>query len=305
MKVPAPRVVEFASQASTLRGMLFEHPGSRPRPLLLMAHGFSATISGMVADRYAAVLHAAGLEVLLFDHFGFGISDGAPRQVINRWRQLRAYRDALDFVATLPGVDDARLAVWGDSMSGASALGVASFDDRVRCVVVQVPACGSGTAPPDDAGALHAALTATYWQAELPAVRDRRGPTAVVSADQLGAPSLLTPITAFRWFIDYGGRPGTGWHNEAIVEVADAPVDFHAGLCAPRLFCPSHWTIARDDEMPGANSAVARAAFASAPEPKEMLEIDGGHFGLLYHPGELFDLVSRAQADFLVRVLTP
>jgi hypothetical protein len=32
-------------------------------------------------------------------------------------------------------------------------------------------------------------------------------------------------------------------------------------------------------------------------------EVDGGHFGLLYHPGALFDLASRAECDFLIQHL--
>jgi hypothetical protein len=61
--------------------------------------------------------------------------------------------------------------------------------------------------------------------------------------------------------------------------------------------------IAIDDEMPGANSDIARLTFERAPQPKEKLEMDGGHFGLLYYPSELFEHASAAQRDFLVRYL--
>jgi hypothetical protein len=57
--------------------------------------------------------------------------------------------------------------------------------------------------------------------------------------------------------------------------------------------------------MPAAESEIALAIFESAPAPKELLLIDGGHFGLLYHPSELFDRVSAAQAAFLRRRLGP
>jgi hypothetical protein len=39
--------------------------------------------------------------------------------------------------------------------------------------------------------------------------------------------------------------------------------------------------------------------FAQISSQKELIEIDGGHFGLLYYPGELFDKASKAQCDFL------
>ena len=34
----------------------------------------------------------------------------------------------------------------------------------------------------------------------------REGPISVVSQDQETSPSLLTPIQAFKWFIDQGGQ---------------------------------------------------------------------------------------------------
>ncbi|HET8776233.1 MAG TPA: acetylxylan esterase [Candidatus Limnocylindria bacterium] len=299
-----PRVVEFHSGGLLLRGYLYDQPSvSVPisRPAVVMTHGFSATATGMVADRYAQVIHAAGLTVLLFDGPCLGMSDGEPRGTLNRWTQLRAYRDALDFVAALPSVDASRLAVWGDSMSGATAIGVAAFDDRVRAVAVQVPACGR-TLPPDDPdGAAFAMLRDIYHSDTLPAVRDRRGPMAVVSPDPSTMPSLLEPITAFRWFIDYGGHAGTGWQNQATLEVPDTPVVFHAGLCAPHLASASLWVVAEDDEMPGAASDVSLDAFGTAPEPKQLLLIEGGHFGLLYDHSSTFERASTAQAEFLAR----
>ena len=49
-----------------------------------MAYGFSATITGMVADNYAEAFYDAGFAVLLYAHRNFGISGGEPRQEINR-----------------------------------------------------------------------------------------------------------------------------------------------------------------------------------------------------------------------------
>ena len=61
--------------------------------------------------------------------------------------------------------------------------------------------------------------------------------------------------------------------------------------------------IANEDEMPGANSRIARMVYEVAPPPKELIEIDGGHFGLLHFPSPLFNQASNAQQDFLVRYL--
>lgn len=300
---PGARLVSFPGDDAELRGYLFEHPAGR-RPAVVMSHGLSATATGMVADRYATVIHDAGLNVLLFDHRGFGLSGGEPRQEIGRWIQMRGYRDALDFVAGLPSVDPSRIAVWGDSYSGAVALGVAAFDARVAAVVVQVPACGS-SAPPDDPGGSTFGEHRKVYRNGVPAGTSfGSGPRQpVVSFDQDSVPSVLPPITAFRWFIEYGGRPGTGWQNWVTGRAPNLAVPFHAGLATPHLHGPSMWLVAEDDEMPGAEPEVTLAAFSAAPEPKELVTISGGHFGLLYEPSELFDRASRAEAEFLARVL--
>ena len=296
-----PQLVGFPSEGAMLRGRLYAHAGPT-RPAVIMAHGFTATITGMVADRYAEVLHAAGVTVLLFDHRGFGLSGGEPRLVLNRWTQMRGYRDALTFLIGSGAIDPSRIAVWGDSLSASVAIAVAAFDERVAALIAQVPACGSEPPRTDPSGAAFNSLREIY-RSGLPADTpvERIGPMAVVSPDQLTSPSLLTPITAFRWFIDYGARPGTGWQNLATLELPATEFPYHAGVCSPHLRGPSFWAIADDDEMPGAEPHVARAAFDAAPEPKTLLRIDGGHLGLLYEPGALFDHVSAAQADFLVR----
>jgi len=116
-------------------------------------------------------------------------------------------------------------------------------------------------------------------------------------------PSHLQPLTAFRWFMDYGGRFGTHWDNEATYVLLDTPAPLHPGLCTPHLTAALMMVVARDDEMPGASSEIARSTYASAPEPKRLVEIDGGHFGLLYYPSDLFMQASDAQRDFLVEIL--
>jgi hypothetical protein len=128
-------------------------------------------------------------------------------------------------------------------------------------------------------------------------------PMPVVSSDQIGTPSLLKPITAFRWFIDYGGRYGTKWKNQAVLVTIDTGNPFHVHDCAAHLQVPILMVIAEDDEMPGANSDVARYVYECIPGPKDLLEVDGGHFGFLYYPGELFNQASRAQRDFLLKHL--
>lgn len=297
------REIEFVSHGVTLRGLLdLPRAATSPPPIVIMAHGFSATIDGMVAERYAEVFRGAGLATLLFDHRGFGRSGGEPRQRIDHWLQVIGYRDAIDFVSTLTDVDGSRPALWGDSLSGGCVIVVAAFDARVAAVITQVPACGDTPPPSDDDGAIVRAMRRLFSSAELCADPDVEGPMPVVSADQMHAPSALTPLSAFRWFMAYGAMHGTSWQNWITV-AQRAAEPYHPVLCAGHVHAPALFVVAADDEMPGANAAISRLAFGRAAGPKELLEIGGGHFGLLYHPGDLFDRASRAERDFLARHL--
>lgn len=104
------RDVTFESEAADLSGWFYSPDSSPPWPLVVMAHGFSAT-KEMVTDRYAETFCETGVAVLLYDHRGFGESGGEPRQQINPSVQARGYRDAVSFATTLDDVDSTRIAV--------------------------------------------------------------------------------------------------------------------------------------------------------------------------------------------------
>lgn len=296
--------VEFQSEQATLRGLLFRPDAAAQTPVVIMAHGTSATVH-MVADEYAEVFCRNGLAVLLYDHRNFGASDGEPRQEINPWVQCRGYRDAIDFVQTLDGIDHDRIGLWGDSYSGGEVIVVGAVDKRVTAIVAQVPVCGSQPPTLEPTRANFEEIRASLLSGDVaghPAVTV--GPLPVVSADQIGTPSLLTPIQAFRWFIDHGARHGTGWLNRVTRVLPDTPVPYNPVLCAPFMTAPTLMMVAPEDEMAHADYGVAQLAYQLMPNPKEWYDIAGGHFGLLYHPSPLFDEATKTQTAFLKRWLS-
>src|SRR3989337_717023 len=100
-----PVAVEFESEGAVLRGFLYPAvKGEPPFPIVVMAHGTSATIP-MVADRYAEAFARAGVSSLIYDHRNLGISGGEPRQEINPWVQCRGFRDAITFATTIEDHD--------------------------------------------------------------------------------------------------------------------------------------------------------------------------------------------------------
>lgn len=265
-----------------------------------MAHGFTTTINGMTADKYAERFQEAGIAVALYDHRNLGISDGEPRQQINFWTQARGYIDCIDFVSTLKEIDSTKIAVWGASMSAREAFLVGSVNKRVKAIITMIPAFGDNSPTNDNDGKLYTFAKNTVLSPrimDLPHTLSEQMP--IVSHDQIGTPSALSEITAYRWFIEYGGRYGTHWKNVVSFAYTNTPDEFHIGQCASHLKAPILMIVAENDEMHGASTKISLEIYKSIQQPKEILMIDGGHFGLLHYPSVLFDKSSNAQIEFI------
>ena len=292
--------VSFYSEGAELRGRHYCHSGGA-KPTVVMTHGTTATIT-MAIDLYADAIFAAGFDVLLYDHKNFGHSGGEPRQEINPWIQTRGYRDAVAFLrAKHP---DAPIALWGDSYSAALALVAGALIDDIAAIVAQIPVCG--IALPlglTDDGAL-VAMKEIFENGNVTGGPEQTiGPMPVVSSNQQNTPSLLTPIQAFRWFIEHGGRHGSGWENWATRVIPDTPVACSPYVTAPNLTMPVQMMVGHNDEMVHCNPEVQRAVFERIAGEKELVEIKGGHFGLLWQGSTQFDEAVNRQIAFLTRVL--
>lgn len=295
------RMVEFTSDGAVLRGRLYL-PDRQPAAVVVMAHGFSATIP-MVMDRYAECFRERGLAVLAFDHRGHGSSDGEPRGEINSWVQALGYIDAIGAARAHTEIGSSPVALWSDSLSALAALGVAALDDGISALVCQVPALGGEEGPDDADGERLSAMQRFLKTGLVRSPPDEWRSSPVVSADQAASSSALKPLTAYRWFIEYGGRYGTGWTNRVVFTAPSNAPEFDPFAVAPLVRVPTLFAMSADDEMPGAASQVTRAVFDLIAGPKELIEVEGGHFGLLEHPSRAFDRTSEAQAAWLTRTL--
>jgi fermentation-respiration switch protein FrsA (DUF1100 family) len=86
---------------------------------VLLCHGNAGNVGDRVA--HAAVLTAAGFDVLLFDPRGYGSSGGRPTEP-GTYRDARAARR---WLVGRAGVDPARVVYLGESLGGAVALELA------------------------------------------------------------------------------------------------------------------------------------------------------------------------------------
>jgi predicted alpha/beta hydrolase len=97
---------------------------------VIMAGGFAATRKPGT-DLFAQCFHEAGFSVLAIDYRCLVESRGKPRQVVRIGDQLADWQAAIEFAASLAGVDPARLAAWGLSVSGGHMFRIAASNPRL------------------------------------------------------------------------------------------------------------------------------------------------------------------------------
>lgn len=294
------RNIEFDAEGVTLRGWLYM-PERTPAPTVVMAHGFSA-VKEMYLDDYADVFSASGLGVLVYDNRCLGASGGEPRQEIDPWLQVRDYRHAITFVATLEEVDVTRIGVWGSSYSGAHVLVVAAIDRRVKCVVSQVPLISGYRNMLRSVRADHIAEIRAQFDQDREA-RYAGGTPAMmrIVAEDPAAPCMLPHRDSYEWFTNCARTRAPTWRNEITLRSVEMASEYEAGAYIYRISpTPLLMVIAARD-----HAAVADLAFAGyerALQPKALQILPGGHFDAYVKD---FELSSSAARDWFVKYLQP
>jgi uncharacterized protein len=229
--------LSFDSNGTRCSGWHFQSAGEEPRPIVVMAHGFGGTKdSGLepFAERFAA----AGIDVLAFDYRGFGSSDGQPRQTISLERQIADFHSAIAAARNLPGIDAARIALWGASMSGGHVLQVAGDRADIAAVIALTPLT-SGLAAGRAAISELDVMTAVRWTAIglRSKVSVARGGTATLMpiVGRPGEPGALTLSGAYE---SYVAMAGPTWRNEIDSSVGMELGRMSVKAAVRRLTCP-------------------------------------------------------------------
>lgn len=294
--------IVFASDGATLRGWLYRPDGAAARvPIIVMAHGFSAT-KEMDLPAFAEAFCKAGFAVLLYDHRNLGASDGEPRGEIDPWAQIRGYRDAITFAQTLPGVDPARIGIWGSSYSGGHVIVVGAIDRRVKCVVSQVPlidgyANVQRQVRADIIPMLHAQFDADR------AERFRGEPPAMIPvvASQEGEPGFFQTDDCRKFFLGFGDRAPT-WRNLVTLRSIEMVTEYNPGSFIGRVSpTPLLMVVGLGDTLAVADLALD--AYDRARPPKRLVTLNCGHFDV--YSGPLFEPNVTAQRAWFVEHLKP
>jgi fermentation-respiration switch protein FrsA (DUF1100 family) len=287
--------VTFSSGRTDCAAWLYRPDGEGPVPLVVMAHGFSATREQRL-DAYAERFCAAGIGALLFDYRYFGASGGLPRQLLDVPSQHADYRAAIAYARQLDWVDPDRIALFGSSFSGGHVLSVAAGDPRIAAVVSQGLYADSLPSVPKLGWLNIAKATVAGLRDE---VRNLRGqdPFYVPAVGAEGTFALISSPDALAGFrrID---PPGSTWENRVAGRIGIRIAVYRPGRAARRIACPVLFCVCEHDLICPAGPTLKYAA--TAPRG-EIAQYPIGHFDIYVADG--FERAVADQTAFLARNL--
>jgi len=288
--------VRFDSHGTSCAAWLYRPEGTRSRaPCVVLAHGFSG-VRDQRLDAFAERFARAGLAALVFDYRHFGGSDGAPRQLVDLARQLEDWRAAVAFARSLEGVDPARIAAWGGSLSGGHVMIVAARDRQLAAAVAQVPFADGLVSLPSLGLRQTLRLVREGLRDQLRALRGRPphlipvvGPAGTLRV--LSAPSAATGFRAIT-------PSESAWRNEVAARVALHLATYRPARQAKRIASPMLLCLADHDDLTAPGPALKAAGRAPRAEVRRY---PCGHFDLYVGAG--FERTVGDQTEFLTRHL--
>jgi pimeloyl-ACP methyl ester carboxylesterase len=289
--------VRFACGDGECAAWLFLPPGAARPPAVLMAHGLAGT-RDVALPRFAARFAGAGIAALVLDYRHFGGSSGAPRQLVDPWRQLEDWRAALAYLRGLDAVDGTRVALWGTSLGAGNALLTAADDGRVRAVVAQVPLIDTSLEG-------EATFYGAWWLVRLLFTA-----WADLAKSALGGAPILIPAIAptggFGMIVDDRAHAafrklvtdGSTYRNAVVAHSIFTFDDYNPAARADEIQAPVLLVASPADRF--APFAAAEAWAARAPNVT-LERIEGDHFDVYSSP--ILERAAEIEAAFLARHL--
>ena len=279
--------IEFLSDEIILRGRFYPSALSQLSPFIVMAHGTYANIT-MGINNYASKFQEAGFNVLLYDHEGIGLSDG-ERLVMNPWVQARGYKNACKYIKSINHLYNNKIFLWGESFSGMLVLIVGAFLKNISGIIAVTPSCGIDIINFKNKLIDFTKLKDIFSFGNLNNYETYViGPIPVVSLNQKKMPSLLKSKEAYDWFIASSKTSEIKWKNKITRVIPKTEVPFSSQLTASFIKVPTLIITGKNDEIEQANPIVQKHVYDNISSPKEIIEIDGGHFGCLYPDSAIF-----------------
>lgn len=134
---PKRKNIVFNSEGATLAGHLYypaEFDTGKTYPAIVVS-GSWTTVKEQMAGLYAEQLAKEGFIALAFDFRNFGESEGEPRFYENPALKKVDVKNAVTYLESLPGVDEARMGGFGVCAGAMYTLMAAAEEQRLKSVV--------------------------------------------------------------------------------------------------------------------------------------------------------------------------
>jgi len=277
--------VNFTSSGERCAAWLYRPDGAQPStPIIVMAHGLSGTRRDGLdpfAERFAAI----GAAAIVFDHRGFGDSDG-EQDLFEPARQLADWGAAIAFARSLPGIDPERVVTFGSSMGGGNALAAAADDRLVAAAISQVPFLDIVTQAYRPSARVAARM--------MVAARLGRHLPAVGQPDE--AAFINAPDSEVGWRRVVANGEDSRWRDRVSARwLLGHP--FRPGRLAGRLHCPWLVCVGEADQVAKPGPAIAAARRAPLGELRTYEGVD--HFDI--YDGPAHEALIADQLSFLRR----
>ncbi len=255
----------------------WHYPGTNTGCVIMAGGGAVTKEAG--TDAFAKRFNDAGFTVLAFDYRRLGESGGQPRQVVVIKDQLVDWQAAIGFASRLPGVNPARLAIWGFSLSGGHVFRVAARNPQLAAAIAQTPnADGPAATRNASRHQKPLAMLRLTGKSLLDSVHGLVGgrPLLVPLAGKPGTVALVTTPDGIDG--DRALNPGNRypeWQQAAAARSVPHIAFYRPGRDASRVQCPLLVLVADQDQTALAEPAVRAAGRAPRAE---LVRMSGGHY---------------------------
>lgn len=284
----------FLSKGTRCSGWLYIPDGIKNPPVIIMAHGFGAEKTFRL-DAFAERFADSGFAVFLFDYRNFGDSEGEPRNLINPFRHLVDWKNAIAHVRKINYIDNKRIFLWGTSFSGGHVIVTAANDGEISGIIAQVPFT--------DGFAVVRFLGFKFLlQATVEGLKDLL--RMITFRPPYYAPIVGAP-GSFAFLNTPGCREGylamvqenTNWKNECPARVAFPTLFYRPIKYARKVKCPALIICAEKDELIPVLSVKKTAKKMSRAK---LVSLPVGHFDVYF--GDVFEQVVKREIDFIKHI---
>lgn len=254
---------------------------------------------------------------MVYDHRGWGSSEGTPKNETDPLQQADDYHDAVSFARTLaPAVDPDRVGIRGIGHSGGASMIASSDDPRIKVAILSMPF----TSGQQDIGSFPVGGLKEAWKDREAQCRNPKPSQTYIpvwddsleQANSAGEAALSKdgrivwlhgeePYKFISGGIKRSNNAGTPWENkitlQSLYKISKVEPEDHISKIAPRSFL---YLAGTSDVLTGPLENHKRVFARAKNENAEFVTLDDHHIANYFRN---FEQSVLAQIDYLKRRL--